>query len=132
MGYKPQNQTISFADPTLDARVPLAYAPADGGGLSVVAARAMVPALAQGDTNVISFQLVKGSTVAGAATAVTAPLHNGNTGGAAWVANTPREFTMIAGVSLDPGEWLVAVYDETGTVAPTNGFINIDTVAGKR
>lgn len=58
---------------------------------------------------------------------ITATLGAAGTGD--WTANTPRAFTISEG-TLDGGDYICLLYDETGDVAPKNITVGFSWVSG--
>lgn len=125
-------QIVNVSDPQGDQNFALMRVPDGGGEITVLAARVISDtALVGGDTNVVAVSLKSGTTLAGS-DVVAAAVTNA-TGGAAWVAEEARSFTLDSDeVVLQEGDYLIAAYDETGTVAPLNHTYIVDYVQGQR
>lgn len=126
-GSQRQVAAVGFSDPTADKYIPILRAPADsvltieGGGA------ATITAVAASTANYVTLTLLNGGAKG---TAVTA-LSDAIGGTAGWAANTDKDFTVVDGSGkLAAGEWLVAKYDEEGTVAPGTFVVSVEYVCG--
>ena len=120
-------QTVVVGDPGADAKIPLLKVP-DDHAYTIEKAYVTFPiALAAHADNHVTFSLLNGKTDQSGADAISDAV-----GGAeGWAANTPKPLTITAGSGmLTAGQWLMAKYDEAGTVAPGPMAITIEYVDG--
>jgi len=135
MAYRPENPvTLHLADPGADDTQPKWRAPSYGGDTAIVAAYAVIDtALVAGTADMFSLTLLRYSmsgtvlTLAGTISKALGAAVSGTAPG--WVANQPYAFT-INEAALDAGDWVAVKYDETGTVAPLNIDIVLETAKG--
>jgi len=83
--------------------------------------------VAASTTAYYDIQLLDGGLI-GTGTGTISSVIGGTVG---WVANTQKAGEMVAGSSkLDAGDWLVAKYAETGSVAPGRICVAVEYVVG--
>lgn len=118
---------VNITDPGADKRIHLFRVPDDENytieRFDVVADTTV----AADGTNYWQLSLENGGTAGTAQTVI-----GGTVGGTAgWTANTPKAGTITAGSGkLTAGQWLVANYDENGTVAPGRFTISVELRRG--
>ena len=120
-----------FSDPTADASFLVWRVPTGVAKIEILEAWvATDTALSAGTANGHPVSLLNGGT-AGTATATLAGAVGTALSGtySAWVANTPREFTISEG-TMTEGQYLVVKFDESGTVAPLNLYGQITYIQG--
>ena len=106
---------VAIYDPGQDAKVPLLRVPDKHVFTIEKVFLATERTTAAHGTNYFAINLLNGGTAGTAATNIGGTA--GGTGG--WTANTAKEITVTSGLGdLAAGEWLVANYNENGTVAP--------------
>lgn len=119
--------TIAVMDPGQDSAIPIFRVPSDH---VYTIERVFAQAdrtLAAGTTNYFSVQLLNGGTAGTGTTAIASAI--GGTVG--WTANTPQEGTVTDGSGdLTEGQWLVAKYDETGSVTPGVVSVTVEYLDG--
>lgn len=123
---------FQFSDPAADASFKLFRVPSRNTKIEILSAWvAGDTALNAGTANGREVSLLDGGT-AGSGTAIVAAAVGGTDAGgtfAAWVAHTPKAFTISEG-TLDANDYLILKYDETGTDAPKNIYGQIEYVVG--
>lgn len=125
-GYNHNTWTLNFADQAGDETFAVGRAPY--GGITVKSAYAVATETVTASTaNHYNITLVDGGATGTATTAIGTA---GGTGG--WVADTAGAFTLNASLDeLDSGDYLMAKYDETGTVGPGEITVIVEYVHGK-
>jgi len=119
--------SVNIYDPGQDARVNLLRVP-DRHTYTVEKVYAVTErAISASTANYVEINLENGGADGTAQTVI-----GGTAGGTpGWVAQTPQELTITAGSGdLTAGQWLVANYAETGTVAPGVITISVELVDG--
>lgn len=119
--------TAVIYDPGQDAKVNLMRVP-DDHTYTIEKVYAVADRTLAGATdNYFSVNLANGGT-AGTGTDTIGSTAGGTEG---WTANTPKEITITSGSGdLTAGQWLVANYAETGSVAPGVISLSIEYVDG--
>lgn len=123
-GYDVQVTSIAFADQAGDGIFAVLKAPAVGA--TVVAAYAIASATFDADgSNHYVVSLLDGGADGTGTTSM------GSVGGASvdWTAQTAKALTLTQ-TGVDGGDWILAKYDETGTVAPGNVVVCVHWTAG--
>lgn len=126
-GSQRQVASVVITDPGADKAVPILCAPSND-HITVEAAYVCADTSVSGSTvNYYSVNLLNGGT------AGTGTTNIGSTvgGTAGWTANTPKTISITDGSGkLTDGQWLVANYAETGTVAPGRICVVVEYVRG--
>lgn len=124
-----RSQVVSIADPTADGTFMIWKAPSRATKIEILDAWAVVDTtISSGVGTAFTLRLADYGAAGTAATGfVSAVLGAAGTGD--WTANVPRAFTISEG-TLDGGDYLAVVYDETGTIAPLNITIGWSWVSG--
>ncbi len=119
----PLTVAINITDPAGDKRIPLLRVPDDH---NYTIERFDV--CADTTVNASTANYWKLSLENGGASGTAQAVIGGTVGGTAgWTANSPKVGTITAGSGkLTAGEWLVANYDENGTVGPGRFTVNIE------
>ena len=121
--------SVCVSDPGADATIPIARIPARMTKAEVIAAYAVCDTdVKDGIGTAFTLRLLDYGN-AGTAVAGTVSATLGAAGTGDWSKNTPRAFTISEG-TLDGGDWIAVVYDETGTVAPKNIIVTVEFVNG--
>ena len=124
-GYDIQVTTVRFPDPTAAKTVAVFKAPAVGA--TIRSAYAISDATVDNTVGTNAFTL---TLLDGGQTGVgTAEVGAFGTGATDWVALTQQAATMTQ-YGLDGGDWLMAKYDEVGTIAPGNLLVCVHWTAG--
>ena len=124
-GYN-KNITVLNSSTSADLTLPALRAPF--GGATITGVWAVSSTTHAADTaDYFSITLINGGTVGTATAAI------GTAGGTAgWVAATAKAFTLnTAADELTEGQYLMAKYDETGTVAVADVTVIVEWVHGK-
>ena len=124
-GYD-HNVTVLNSSTSADYTIPAFRAPYGGATLKAVYAMASTT-LNASTADFFNITLLNGGTVGTATAAI------GTVGGTAgWTAATAKEFTLNTSADeLASGEYLMAKYDETGTVAVADVTVIVEWVHGK-
>lgn len=120
--------SVCVLDPGADLKFPVLVAPADSGGITIEKAWAVISKTITASTaNYVSVNLINGGTAGTATTNI-----GGTAGGTAgMVAYVPGAITITAGSGrLTAGQFLMANYDETGTVDPDAVSVIVEYVDG--
>ncbi len=124
-GYNKNIVTVN-SPTSADYTIPLLRAPF--GGATIIDVWGMSSTtLAASTADFFNVTLLNGGTVGTATAAI------GTAGGTAgWVAQTAQEFSLNASADeLTEGQYLMAKYDETGTVAVADVTLIVEWVHGK-
>lgn len=119
--------SVVITDPGEDKSVPILRAPSND-HITVEAAYVCPDTIQAASTSAYyTVHLMNGGTAGTGTTSI-----GGTVGGTAgWAANTPKSIAITAGSGkLTDAQWLVAKYDETGTVAPGRICIVVEYVRG--
>lgn len=119
--------TFTIYDPGQDAKVALLRVPEDHVYTVEKAYVTAERAINASTANYVDVNLLNGGTAGNGTTNIGSTV--GGTAG--WAANTPKEITITSGSGdLTAGQWLVANYAETGTVAPGVLSMTVEWVDG--
>lgn len=123
------SQIVVIADPQADGTFPIWKAPTRNAKIEILEAWASVDtAVTDGVGTAFTLRLLDyGSAGTAVGGTITATLGAAGTGD--WSANVPRTFTISEG-TLDGGDYICLLYDETGTIAPKNITIGFNWVSG--
>lgn len=123
-----RSQVVVLSDPGADGTLNIWQVPSRATKIEILDAWAQLDTAISGAGTVVQLTLVDRGA-AGTATAGTVSSALGAAGTGDWSANVPRSFTISEG-TLDGGDYLAVIYDETGTVAPKNITIGFSWVSG--
>ena len=121
-------EVVTISEPAADGTLVIWRAPARHTSVEVLEAWAACDTEIAGAGTQVALTLVDRGP-AGTATPSTVAPTVGTASTGDWTANTPREFTLTEG-TLDGGDYLCLVYDETGTAAPKNITVGFSWVSG--
>ena len=128
--YNVKSELAVISDPTADSTPSIWYVPSRCSEVSFLEAWAEVDtAIPSAAGTGIALTLLDFGT-AGTANLGTLTSILGGTG-VAWVAGTPKAFTLVSAPQMSGGRYLKVKYDETGTIAPLNITIGWNWVNGK-
>lgn len=124
-----RSETVVLSDPGADGTFLIWRAPSRAAKVEIIEAwGASDTEVKDGAGTAFTLRLAdKGAAGTSTISYVSATLGAAGTGD--WSANVPRAFTISEG-TLDGGDYLAVVYDETGTVAPKNITIGFSWVSG--
>lgn len=118
--------SVTIYDPGQDATVAILRVP-DDHTYTIEKAYATVDRTTAAATAFFTEQLLNAATSGTAATAIT----NAVGGSLGWVANVPKEMTVVSGSGdLTAGQWLKVKHDETFAVTPGVVTVTIEYVDG--
>lgn len=118
----------TISDPGADGTFPIFRVPSRIAKAEIIAAWAAIDTAISGAGTIVQLTLLDGGA-SGTLAAGTLSAALGASGTGDWSANVPRSFTISEG-TLDGGDYVLLKYDESGTIAPKNIYVEIHWVSG--
>lgn len=119
---------VVFTDPAADKYIPILRAPVDAHITIESAYICPDTTVSASTTNYYELTLMNGGAAGTAQDAISDVVGNQ---AVAWTANTPKAMTIVDGSGkLTDAQWLVAKYNEEGTVGPGRITVVVEYVLG--